>query len=67
MTLAEQRIVYFLSKTTLKGSQLNALVELEGKVTMQDAKEAVVSLLHEGVLLLSADRILSLAPIEEDM
>lgn len=65
MTLAEYRIIYFLSKTTLKASQLNALVALEGEVTVHDSKDAVLALLRDGVLLLSADRVLSIAPVEE--
>lgn len=66
MTLAEKRIIQFLHKTNLNGAQMNALVEITGRVSRRESKEALVRLLHDGIILLSADRILSLAPPEED-
>jgi hypothetical protein len=66
MTVAERRVILFLSKTSLKGSQLVALVVMDG-IDQHDAKQAMLSLLHEGVIELSADRVLSLAKLEEDI
>jgi chaperone required for assembly of F1-ATPase len=65
MTIAERRVILFLTKTSLKGSQLVSLVVMEG-IDQHDAKTAMLSLLHEGVIELSADRWLSLARLEED-
>lgn len=66
MTIAERRVILFLSKTKLKLSQLNDLVVLEGLVDRTDAKDANLSLLRQGVIVLSPDRWVSLAKLEED-
>jgi hypothetical protein len=66
MTEAEKRIIQFLHKTSFNPFQLVALVAIPGRISEADVREGVAHLLHEQVVHLSPDRILSLTPIEED-